>query len=272
MKILQKSSRTFLILCGVLLFAIFPATVFAAPKKVSGMKCGVTTQSSINISWSGQSGISGYQVFRSPAYDGEYRKIMNVSPHMRAFCNKNLPSGQEYYYKVRSYRKSGGRVSNGKFSKALRGYTKMAAPQKAVVRARVNIRKHAGTTHPVLTTLSPNTTVSIICSARDKAGADWKYVKCTVNGRTYKGYISSSLLQKDSPSRKQKAKVTANSLNVRANAGMGARVTSNLKRGQSVTVLGFKKAPDGSTWAYVQLKKNGRTVKGYVSSRYIRIL
>ncbi len=272
MKILQKSSRILLILCGVLFFAILPETVSAAPKKVSGMKCGVTTQSSINISWSGQSGISGYQIYRSSAYDGEYRKIMNVNPQMRAFCNKNLPSGQEYYYKVRSYRSKGGNVSYGKFSKILRGYTKMSASQKATVRARVNLRKHAGTNHSVLTTLSPNTTVSIICSAKDKAGADWKYVKCTSNGRTYKGYIYSSLLYKANNAQKHKAKITASSLNVRANAGMGARVIGNLKRGQTVTVLGTKKAYDGSSWAYVQFKKNGRTVKGYVSTKYIRIL
>ena len=71
MKNLQKSTKIFLILCSVLLFAITPATVSAAPKKVSGMKCGITTQSSINISWSGQSGISGYQIYRSACYDGE---------------------------------------------------------------------------------------------------------------------------------------------------------------------------------------------------------
>ena len=272
MKNLQQSTKIFLILCSTLLFAITPATVSAAPKKVSGLKCGVTTQSSINISWSGQSGISGYQIYRSACYDGEYKRIMNVNPQMRAFCNKNLASGQEYFYKIRAYTSRG---SYGKFSKILRGCTKMPSSQKAAVRARVNMRKHAGTYHPVLTTLAPNTKVSILCSAIDKYGTGWKYVKCTVNGRSLKGYIRSDLLGRansNTPAAKRQAKVTARSLNVRSNAGTYAPVISSLKKGQTVTVLGVKKAADGSSWTRVQFKKNGRTIKGYVSSRYLRML
>lgn len=277
MKISQKISKMLLIFCGIFLFAISPVNVLAAPKKVSGMKCGVTTQSSINISWSGQYGISGYQIYRSPCYEGEYRRIMNVNPQMRAFCNKNLPSGQEYYYKIRAYSKYGNKTTYGKFSNILKGYTKMPYTQKAMVHARVNMRKHAGTTHPVLTTLNANTTVSIICSAKDKTGVDWKYVKCTVNGRSLKGYIRSDLLGRangnnNNNANKKTAKVTANSLNVRSNAGMNSPVISNLKKGQTVTVLGVKKSADGTSWTRVQFKKNGRTVKGYVASRYLRVL
>ena len=276
MKFFQKTSKMLLILCGIFLFAVSPISVSAAPKKVSGIKCGVTTQNSINISWSGQNGISGYQIYRSSCYEGEYKRIMNVNPQMRAFCNKNLPSGQEYYYKIRAYSNNRGHTTYGKCSKILKGYTKMPYTQKAKVRARVNMRKHAGTTHPVLATLNTNTTVSILCSAKDKTGGDWKYVKCTANGQSLKGYIRSDLLGKANGNNnntvKKTAKVTANSLNVRSNAGMNSPVISNLKKGQTVTVLGVKKSADGTSWTQVQFKKNGRTVKGYVASRYLRVL
>ncbi len=59
---LRKYLFTFLLLALVSL--CMPQNVSAAgkPAKITGMKCGVTTKNSINISWSLQGGASGYQV------------------------------------------------------------------------------------------------------------------------------------------------------------------------------------------------------------------
>lgn len=273
MKMLQKISLGFAMCCLVcLLFLPEYISAAAVPQKVQGMKCGVITPTSVNISWSGQEGVSGYQIYRSMAYDGKYKKILEVNPQMNAFCNKNLPGGQEYYYKVRAYTKSGGEVVYGKFSKKLRTRTKMNSPCKAVIRTRANIRKHAGTNHPVVSTVNANTVVSVICAARDKSGDAWSYVSCSADGRTVKGYIHNNLLKQSQQFVTQTGKVTASSLNVRANASQTGRIIGTLKRGQKVIILGQEKASDGSVWYLVQFKQKGRFVKGYVSSRYIRLV
>lgn len=272
MKTLQRQAMKLFVLGAILLF-LSPIRVLAAPERIQGMKCGATTQNSINISWQAQAGVSGYQVYRSEIFDGKYKKVLNVNPGMTAFCNRKLASGQEYFYKVRAYTNAGGNVSYGKFSKILRTRTRMPYAKKAVVRTRANIRKHAGTNHPIVTTVDANTTVNVICAAKDKSGDAWSFVSCKAGGRTIKGYIYNNLLRDGQQSVvTQIGKVTASRLNVRASAGNTGKIIGSLKRGQKVTLLGQEKAPDGSTWYLIQFKKKGRMIKGYVSARYIKLV
>lgn len=275
MKIFTKKTIALLLLCSIITMASVPISAIAAPGKISGVKCGITTQNSINLSWKARAGVSGYQVYRAAAYDGTYQRIMNVNPRMQAFCNKKLQRGQEYYYKIRAYVNTGRKTSYGKFSKILIAHTKLGSAQNAVVRARVNMRKRAGTNHPVVTTLAPNTSVSIVCNTKDKSGATWSRVTCKANGRTINGYILSSLLKQQQPTKQQTSKktgkVTASRLNVRSNAGTNYSVIASLKKGQKVTVLGYKRGADGANWYLIEFKRNGKTMRGYVSSRYIKI-
>lgn len=260
-----------LFLFGLLFFLACPVRISAAaaPGKIQGLKCGVTTKNSINLSWKGQTGISGYQIYRSYAYDGKYKKIKDINPNMNAFCNKKLLEGQEYYYKVRAYISTPEGITYGKFSKIRRTFTKMPFPQNAVVRRRSNLRKHAGTNHPVVTVLDAGSNVTILASTRDKAGDSWNYISCTVNNRTVKGYIYSNLLQKQQASVRQYGKITALRLNVRTDAGTNYPVIASLKKGKKVILLGQKRAADSSVWYLVQFKQRGKTIQGYVSSRYI---
>ena len=272
MKMLQRQSAR-LFLLGAVLFLLLPIRASAAPAKVQGMKSGVTTKNSINISWQAQAGVSGYQVYRSEIYDGKYKKVLNVNPDMTAFCNRKLSSGQEYFYKVRAYTSVGGNVSYGKFSKILRTRTKMPAPKKAIVRTRSNIRKHAGTSYAIVATIDANTSVKIICAAKDKSGDAWSFVSCKVNGHTVKGYIYNNLLRDGQQAVvTQTGQVTASSLNVRANPGNTSKIIASLKRGQKVLILGQERAADKSVWYLVEFKNKGRTVKGYVSARYIKLV
>lgn len=261
------------LLCAFLLLPCFSVNVYAAgrPSRVEHLKSGVTTPNSINLSWNGQSAISGYQIFRSEAIDGTYRKIMNINPQNHAFCNLRLKQGTEYYYKVRAFSKTGSQAQYGKFSKTLAAHTR-TAPQKAFTRMRVNLRKHAGTTHPVLVTLNSKTNVTILCTSRDKNGASWRKVQCKLNGKTYKGYIRSDLLSKSAPKVKKKSgTVTASVLNVRSTPNTSGKIIGRLYRGQKVTILQNKNSTGGNLWYYVSYVQNGRTVKGYVSSRYIKL-
>lgn len=277
MKQLQKQIMK-LLACAMMLFFLMPYSVKAAawPQKVQGLKTGATTQNSINISWQAQAGVTGYQVYRSTAYDGKYKRIININSAEGAFCNKNLTVGKEYYYKVRAYSNTGSGITYGTFSKKLRSNTRMAYPKSAYTRVRSNIRKHAGTNHQRITTVNAVTKMNILCSAKNKSGEDWSYISCTVNGKTIKGYILTSLLTSNTQNPAQPViqtgKVTAYSLNVRANPGTTSRIVGSLQMGQLVTILGQSKAMDGSTWYYVQYKRNGQTMKGYVSAKYIKLV
>lgn len=275
-----KKQRMGMLICMVLAVVFLPlaASAAVAPAKVTGMKGGAATKNSVNISWQGQPDVSGYQVYRSTIYDGKYKKVIDVNPQMTAFCNKNLTAGQEYFYRVRAYTNTGGQTVYGKFSKILRTQTKMPSARKARVRTRTNVRKHAGTNHAIVATLDAKTAVTVLCAAKDKSGGEWSYVSCMADGRKIRGYVYNSLLLGSANQENgqavvtQTGKVTASVLNVRATAGNSGKIIATLKRGQKVALLGQVKASDGSVWYLVQFKKKGRMVKGYVSSRYIRLV
>ena len=96
------------ILCALMIVCMMPQGVSAASvtslSKVTNLQRNTVTTKSINISWKGQSGVSGYEVYRSKAYNGTYSRIKSIYAGNTAFCNQKLSAGTEYYYKVRAYK------------------------------------------------------------------------------------------------------------------------------------------------------------------------
>ncbi len=265
------------LLLMITLFLAIPQATFAAKKPVAvkNLKCGATTNGSINISWSTQSGVSGYQVYRATSYDGPYQRLITLSAGNRAFCNLKLQSGREYYYKVRAYVKQGSRTVNGKFSKTLVARTK-GASRAASIRTTSNVRKHAGTNHTVTAVLNAGTRVTVICATNDKSGAAWSRISFTVNGKKKTGYIRSDLLTTSSqpqpqPPRNKTGVVTASSLRLRRSASTNSAIITSLPNGTVVTILGQTTGTDRQKWYHISVKRNGRTLKGYAAARYIRV-
>ena len=68
----------------------------------------------IKVSWIKVSGAQGYQVYRATSKAGKYSKIATVKG--TAVTNTSAAEGKTYYYKVRSYRKVGGKYRYSSFS------------------------------------------------------------------------------------------------------------------------------------------------------------
>ena len=141
-------------------------------------------------------GASGYEVYRATARNGKYVKLKEVGPGGWAFFNKkNVAAGTEYFYKVRAFQKtSKGRVY-GKYSKILRVNSKLTRSFRVTARYNVNIRKYAGTSYDRLLTVPAGTKMTVLCNARDKAGARWYRVKLKSNKKDYTGYVRSDLVR-----------------------------------------------------------------------------
>ncbi len=276
MKTIQRFKRSIAILSLFLIFSLaMPQSVYATkgPAQVKNLKCGVTTGSSINISWSLQSGVSGYHIFRAASYDGPYQIVKTISAGNNAFCNMNLQGGKEYYYRVRAYTYRNGRTTNGKFSKILTARTKSAS-RPAVVRTNSNVRQHAGINHPVITTLPAGTRVTIICSTVNKSGTPWSRITFTSGGKKKTGYIQTSLLTSAGQPQPQEkiGIVTANSgLRLRRSPSTNSGILTTLKKGSKVTILGQVTGADRQKWYKISVKQGNRTLKGYAAARYIRV-
>lgn len=91
------------------------------PEKVANLK--ITTENERNLlklTWDQQSKADGYQIYRSTSgKTGSYKKIATLrSPNMNSFTDSGLKAAKTYYYAVRAFCKTNGKVYFGKFAKA----------------------------------------------------------------------------------------------------------------------------------------------------------
>ena len=68
------------------------------------------------LKWKKVSGASGYLLYRSDRRDGGFTCINSVSRRKTSYTNTKLKKGQTYYYRIRAYRKVGGKRVYGNFS------------------------------------------------------------------------------------------------------------------------------------------------------------
>lgn len=79
-----------------------------------------TNKRSISLKWSLMHDSDGYVIYRKNDIDGKYSAIKTIKGEGNiTFTNKNLKKGRTYYYKVRAYRKIGGKRVYSKYSEEL---------------------------------------------------------------------------------------------------------------------------------------------------------
>ncbi len=95
------------------IYADFSAAVSAIPAIAAPVLSVVPASSgSIRLTWSVQTGISGYEVYRSTQKSGTYSKIFTASDWPTAvYTNTGLTTNKTYYYKMRAFTASGGTIS-----------------------------------------------------------------------------------------------------------------------------------------------------------------
>ena len=93
------------------------------PKKVTSLKVTKTTYNSVKLKWKKASRAKKYIVYRSLKKDSGYKKIAKVKK--TSFTDKNLQTGQKYWYSVRAV---GKKHKKGKRSKRVSAVPKLETP------------------------------------------------------------------------------------------------------------------------------------------------
>ena len=123
--------------------------------KVDFTKVTSASYDKLRLSWEPMSGVDGYQIYRATSKSGKYAKIATVKEASSAtYTNTGRTCGTRYYYKLRAYKKIGGKTVYSKYSSILSAYAKPAkvkvsdayAPSNSVITIAVSFTTVRGAT------------------------------------------------------------------------------------------------------------------------------
>ena len=123
--------------------------------KVDFTKVASASYDKLRLSWEPMSGVDGYQIYRATSKSGKYAKIATVKGASNAtYTNTGRTCGTRYYYKLRAYKKIGGKTVYSKYSAILSAYAKPAkvkvtdayAPSDSMVTIAVSFTTVRGAT------------------------------------------------------------------------------------------------------------------------------
>ena len=167
--------------------------VIPDPAKVSGFKQSKASKSAIAIKWKKSSDADGYQIYRSTAKNGKYKKVKTIqSVSVTKWTNRKLAAGTEYYYKIRAYKKTDSGTKYSEFSSPVTMHTKAAAKLTVRTKKAVVMRADAGTAYKKKVKVPKNKKFTVISKTKDKSGKSWYKIKYKAKKKSYTGYIPAS--------------------------------------------------------------------------------
>lgn len=83
-----------------------------------------TAKKTIELSWSKNQTVGGYEIYRATSKNGKYKKIASIPNTKTGYTDKKRTSGKTYYYKVRAYKKVNGSYLYGSFSAKVKATAK----------------------------------------------------------------------------------------------------------------------------------------------------
>lgn len=208
----------------------------------------------ISLSWSSISDATGYIVYRYNSSSKAYERIKTIkSKTTTTYTDGGRNASTTYKYKVKAYKKSGGKTVYGNASGAIKVKTDSSATGKTTGTS-VSVRTGPSTSKSRITSLGINVGVTLTGSS-----GNWYRISIKVNGKTKTGYISKDYVTiikkpslKVSAASNNSVKLTWNKISG-ANGYQIQRYDSSKKK--YVTVKSVK---SGSTVSYTDtgLKKN----------------
>ena len=161
------------------------------PKTVTNVKQTYRSTSTIKLSWSKDSKVTGYQVYRSTSKNGTYKKVATLSSYSKNYyTNSKLSSGKTYYYKVRAYKKVGSTYYYGNYSSICTASTKCSKPSITVTSpktktAKISWKKISGSNgYKVYRATSKNGKYTLVKTV--KSGDTTSYTNTSLTkGKTY---------------------------------------------------------------------------------------
>lgn len=237
------------------------------PKKMAAVKAKKRATSYITLSWSKDTNATGYQIYRSASSDGSYKKIKSISKNATtSFKNTGLTSGQRYYYKIRSYKKTGGKTYYSEFSAVKAIDTKIDYTRLALGKKGACIYDTTSTGGNIILNPTVNVPMKVNYGTKDASGTTWYNVTYETSDNEYTGFIPAGKV-----TIAKQGKINGSKVNVRKSNTTNSKKLTQLSKNKKVTVLSTK-TKKGVKWYKVTFKKGGKTYTGWISAPYVKII
>ena len=237
------------------------------PKKVSAVKAKKRGTNYITLSWSKDTNVTGYQIYRSSSANGSFKKIKTISnKSSTSYKNTKLTSGQRYYYKVRSYKKTGGKTYYGEFSAVKAIDTQIDYTRLALGKNGARIYDTTSTEGNIILNPTVNVAMKVNYATKDESGNTWYHVTYETSSNDYSGFIPAGKV-----TIAKQGKINGTKVNVRKSYTTKSKKLTQLSKNKKVTVLSTK-TKKGIRWYKVTFKKGGKTYTGWISSPYVKII
>ena len=119
---------------GSLVYGKYSSVVSISNIGVPEIATKKSTDTSIAVSWNVVNGASGYEVYRSTDYDGNYTKVKTItSGKTTSWTDTKRTNGTTYFYKVKAYKTVSDKKYYGEFSEIV-GFATLKTPSITVTR------------------------------------------------------------------------------------------------------------------------------------------
>lgn len=113
-------------------------------------------KNAITLSWKKVPGVTGYEIYRATEENGTYSKVKTINKKSTVtYKDTKLSAGTCYYYKLRSYKKSGTNYIYSDFTPVQSIYTKTGYTRNAVAKSKLPIYDFIPGTKTVTVTTTP---------------------------------------------------------------------------------------------------------------------
>lgn len=228
------------------------------PNKVSTLTFRSASKK-ITLCWTGTTGGSGYEIYRSKTYKGTYKKVKTVKGAAKySWSNKGLGANREYFYKIRAYAKVGDKTYYSSYVKGFAGTT--PGGKAAVTGKKLTLRKNPSVKGKKLITIPANATIRYMGRTYLQDKKKFYHVQYRKGSKTYDGYLTSAYGLKY-----YKQKVTTAKTALQNKAGKRGKTLITIPKNFPIAVRGIKKAGK-TTWYKTTYLKGKKLYTGYVDA------
>jgi len=237
------------------------ASFIIKPKKIDAISAKPAAKA-ITLSWSGDNGAGGYQIYRKDTFNGSFKKIKTITNgDTVSYKNTGLLTDHEYYYKIRPYSKADGKTYYNSYT-TITAAT-MKKKQAAIIKAKIKLFKTPAIDAKKLIAIPKNSTIEYLGRTYTDDATSFLHVQYTAKSKTYNGYIAPDTVLKFY----SLGKTTAD-LNMRKAAGIDKKILTVIPNGTPLAIL-KKVSVQSKIWYKTNYHDGKKLYTGFVSSNYI---